>query len=311
FCDEANEYLYNPTLCLYFLEAFQDFCKFPKAMMDDNLAVDTQKITYISKLPIGEPLITDLMQKNASINISNVQSRFGIDDLLMDQSKDNQFIASYLYYVGALTMADVTEDGELQLKIPNLVMKSLYIERIRMMLLENPAIRDNGIFSAKKLYQKGDIQPLCDFVINHYFKILSNRDYAWANELTVKIAFLTLLYNDILYIMDSEAEIDRRYTDLTMIIRPDKRQFKIFDILIEFKYVALSDAKLTGEKARSMDQIDLDNMPCIKKNMDAAIKQANQYADALKQKYSELRLKSFAVVVLGFDRISWREIDHQ
>jgi hypothetical protein len=311
FCDEANEYLYNPTLCLYFLEAFQDFCKFPKAMMDDNLAVDTQKITYISKLPIGEPLITDLMQKNASINISNVQSRFGIDDLLMDQSKDNQFIASYLYYVGALTMADVTEDGELQLKIPNLVMKSLYIERIRMMLLENPAIRDNGIFSAKKLYQKGDIQPLCDFVINHYFKILSNRDYAWANELTVKIAFLTLLYNDILYIMDSEAEIDRRYTDLTMIIRPDKRQFKIFDILIEFKYVALSDAKLTGEKARSMDQADLDNMPCIKKNMDAAIKQANQYADALKQKYSELRLKSFAVVVLGFDRISWREIDHQ
>ena len=60
-----------------------------------------------------------------------------------------------------------------------------------------------------------------------------------------------------------------------------------------------------------MDQPELDNMPCIKENMDAAIKQANQYADALKQKYSELRLKSFAVVVLGFDRISWREIDHK
>jgi hypothetical protein len=308
FCDEANEYLYNPTLCLYFLEALQDFCKFPKEMMDDNLAVDTQKITYISNLPIGDPLITDLMQKNASIHIQNVQSRFGIDDLLMDQSKDHQFIASYLYYVGALTMADVTEDGDLALKIPNLVMKSLYIDRIRMMLLENPAIRDNGIQSAKKLYQKGDIQPLCDFVINHYFKILSNRDYAWANELTVKIAFLTLLYNDILYIMDSETEIDRRYTDLTMIIRPDKRHFKIFDILIEFKYVALGDAKLTGEKVRSMDQKELDHLSCIKESMDAAIKQANQYADALKQKYSELRLKSFAVVVLGFDRISWQAI---
>ena len=308
FSTKAREYLYNPTLCLYFLEAFKDFCEFPEAMMDDNLAVDTQKITYISKLPIGEPLITDLMQKNASINIPSVQSRFGIDDLLLDQSKDHQFIASYLYYVGALTMSDVTEDGELSLKVPNLVMKSLYIERIRMMLLENPAVRDNGILSAKKLYQKGDIQPLCDFVINHYFKILSNRDYAWANELTVKIAFLTLLYNDIMYIMDSEAEINRRYTDLTMIIRPDKRQFKIFDILIEFKYVALNDAKLTGEKARSLNQAELDQLPCIKENMDAAIKQANQYADALKQKYSELRLKSFAVVVLGFDRISWQEI---
>jgi len=96
-----------------------------------------------------------------------------------------------------------------------------------------------------------------------------------------------------------------------MIIRPDKRQYKIFDILIEFKYVTLSDTRLTGEKVRSMDQAALDHLPCIKENMDAAINQANQYADALKQKYSELRLKSFAVVVLGFDRISWREVDPQ
>jgi len=68
----------------------------------------------------------------------------------------------------------------------------------------------------------------------------------------------------------------------------------------------LGDTKLTGEKVRSMDQKELDHLSCIKESMDAAIKQANQYADALKQKYSELRLKSFAV--LGFDRISWQAI---
>ena len=76
--------------------------------------------------------------------------------------------------------------------------------------------------------------------------------------------------------MDSETEIDRRYTDLTMIIRPDKRHFKIFDILIEFKYVALGDAKLTGEKVRSMDQKELDHLSCIKESMDAAIKQGQK-----------------------------------
>ncbi len=38
-----------------------------------------------------------------------------------------------------------------------------------------------------------------------------NPDYKWANELTVKTAFLTLLYNDILYIMDSEVAIGRGY----------------------------------------------------------------------------------------------------
>jgi hypothetical protein len=308
FCTDADEYLYNPTLSLYFLQAFYDYCKFPKKMMDENLAVDTQKITYISNLPIGESMILDLGHKHSSIEISELKERFGIDDLLMDQSKDRHFIASYLYYMGALTIAGETPGGDLSLKIPNLAMKPLYIDRIRNMLLIDPMIRDNGILSAKQLYQKADIQPLCEFVVNHYFKILSNRDYAWANELTVKTAFITLLYNDNLYIMDSETEIDRRYTDLTMIIRPDKRRFEIFDILIEFKYVSLSESKLTGEKARNIDQKELDQLPCIKTSMDEAINQADQYAKSLKQKYAELRLKSFAVVSLGFDRISWKAL---
>ena len=254
-------------------------------------------------------MIIDLNHKQSSVEISELKERFGIEDLLLDLSKDRQFIASYLYYVGALTIAGETITGKTALKIPNLLMKSLYIDRIVQMLLPDPYIRDKGKLAAEQIYTQGDIQPLCDFVVNHYFKILSNRDYVWANELTVKTAFLTLLYNDNLYIMDSETEIDRRYTDLTMIIRPDKRRFEIFDILIEFKYVSLSEAKLTGEKARNMDQKELDQLPCIKDSMDGAINQANQYANSLKQKYSELRLKSFAVVALGFDRISWKAIE--
>ena len=308
FCIDADENLYNPTLSLYFLEALQDFCKIPQKMMDENLAVDINKINYISELPIGEKIITELGHKNARIEISELKERFGIDEFLLDRSKDRQFIGSYLYYVGALTMAGETNTGGTALTIPNLLMKSLYIDRMLQSLLPDPDIRDSGKLAAKQIFTQGNIQPLCDFVVKHYFKILSNRDYAWANELTVKIAFLTLLYNDNLYIMDSETEIDRRYTDLTMIIRPDKRRFKIFDILIEFKYVSLSDAKLTGEEARNMDQTDLDNMPCIKASMNEAVKQANQYAASLKQKYSELRLKSFAVVALGFDRLSWHPI---
>jgi len=58
-----------------------------------------------------------------------------------------------------------------------------------------------------------------------------------------------------------------------------------------------------------MDQKDLDQLTCIKDSMDAAISQANQYAKSLKKKYAELRLKTFAVVSLGFDRISWKAIE--
>jgi hypothetical protein len=57
-----------------------------------------------------------------------------------------------------------------------------------------------------------------------------------------------------------------------------------------------------------MAQQELDQLPCIKDSMDAAISQANQYAKSLNQKYSELRLKTFAVVSLGFERISWKAL---
>ncbi|MCK7470309.1 MAG: PD-(D/E)XK nuclease domain-containing protein [Desulfomicrobium escambiense] len=66
----------------------------------------------------------------------------------------------------------------------------------------------------------------------------------------VKIAFLTLLFNDRLYMMVSELEMDRGYVDLSLIVRPDMRRFQALDLLLEFKYLSLKDLELTGEQAR-------------------------------------------------------------
>ena len=54
-----------------------------------------------------------------------------------------------------------------------------------------------------------------------------------SNELTVKTAFLVLLFNDTFYIMDSETALDRGYADITMIVRPDMRRFELLDFLID------------------------------------------------------------------------------
>jgi hypothetical protein len=48
------------------------------------------------------------------------------------------------------------------------------------------------------------LQPICDFVEQRLFPVLDNRDYRWANEMTLKTAFLTLLFDDTFYIVDSE-----------------------------------------------------------------------------------------------------------
>ena len=308
FAPDAKESVYNPTLAIYFIKAFLGTCKYPRKMLDSNLAADDAKLQYISQIPKGGQLLLDLMKKDHALIISDLSDRFGIQKMLTDKSKDFVFMTSFLYYFGVLTITGQTEEGKLILKVPNLVTQGLYVERIQQMLLPEPADRDDGVLAAEQLYTKGDMEPLCEFVEQRFFKVFHNRDYRWANELTVKTAFLTLLYNDILYIIDSEKDAGSGYADLTMIIRPDMRRFKILDILIEFKYVSLKEAGLTGEKARGLSMKDLQAIPAMQAKMKEAKKQVKQYGDALEQKYDDLRLNRYAVVSLGFERLRWQAV---
>jgi hypothetical protein len=304
FTYKAKEYIYNPTLAIYFLKKFHKSCEYPRKMLDSNLAADEAKMRYVTKISKGRQLILDIINER-SIIIPELEDRFGIQQMLSSKSKNLTFIASFLYYFGVVTMSGETFDGKIELKVPNLVTQGLYVRRIRQMLLPEPDDRDDGVWAAEKLYQ-GDIKPVTEFIEQKFFKVFSNRDYRWANELTVKTAFLTLLYNDILYIMDSEAEADRNFTDITMIIRPDMRRFKIFDILLEFKFVSLKDAGLTGEQAKSLNFSELTELPQMQDKMKEAKERLARYGDALNHKYQNLRLKSYAVVSLGFEKL-WAE----
>ncbi|CAN2046611.1 AAA family ATPase [Candidatus Magnetomoraceae bacterium gMMP-1] len=307
FAFDAEELVYNPTLAIYFMEYFYNKCKYPRKMLDSNLATDEAKLRYVSQISRGRQLLLELVRYNR-LEISTLSDRFGIENMLNDKSKDNSFMASFLYYFGVLTMEGETELGKLNLKVPNLVMRGLYVERIKEMLLPEPGDRDDGVLAAEELFGKGDMEPICEFIEQRYFKIFSNRDYRWANELTIKTAFLTLLYNDILYIMDSEKELTRGYADLIMIIRPDMRRFKIFDILLEFKYVKLKDAGLDRDQVRKLSKEDIKKIPAVISAMKEAKSQLKSYGDELEKKYNDLRLKRYAVVSLAFERLCREEI---
>ncbi|MCD6397716.1 MAG: AAA family ATPase [Spirochaetaceae bacterium] len=312
FSHTANKSVYNPTLSLFFLKQFEKSCNYPKEMLDDNLAVDDGKLEYIAQLHRGRDFLMALMENKQEVVASKISKRFGIKDMLTDKSQDNIFLVSFLYYFGVLTIAGDTENMEVVLKVPNLVMMSLYVDRIYEMLLPEPEDRDDGRNAAKLVYQKGEMAPLCKFMEDRYFKVFHNRDYRWANELTVKTAFLTLLYNDIIYIMDSETEIDRKYADLTMIIRPDKRYGKVFDVLIEFKFVKLKDIGKTkgisAEQVRALSEDELLRLPEIAGKMEEGKKQIKEYGIKLEQKYGNLRLQKFVVVALGFERVCFNKL---
>ena len=307
FSDEPGEPIYNPTLALYFLEHFQQRCQPPPNMLDSNLAMDRGKLSYIAALPGGPQVIVDALQADTELSVPVLADRFGVEDLLTVH-KDRQFMASLLYYFGVLTLNGRGVFLDLQLRIPNLVMRKLYVERLQALLLPQPE-QDDARQAAKIVYQTGDLQPLCDFVEQRYFKVFDNRDYLQANELTLKTAFLTLLFNDLLYISDSETAMGRRYADLTLIVRSDARHAPLLDLLLEFKFVKLGDAGLTGAQAQALSREELTALPLIQQRLAEARAQTADYVRELRGRYAmELRLRVYVVVSLGFERLVWEEI---
>jgi len=95
-----------------------------------------------------------------------------------------------------------------------------------------------------------------------------------------------------------------------MIIRPDKKYLQIFDVLIEFKFISLKNAKITGEQAKQLSKEELLDMPEIKKSFVDGKKQIIEYARKLDDKYGNLRFKKFVVVSLGFERICFKNIEN-
>jgi len=305
FGEEPAEPVYNPTLALYFLQHLAETCRPPRELLDSNLAMDRGKIAYIAALPHGAPVLAAILNPDTPPTIARLAQRFGVEDVLT-QVKDETFMVSLLYYFGVLTLERITEQGKLVFRIPNLVVRKLYVEQLRDRLL--PEFGDRAAMRAavEAVYYRGDLQPLCDFIETRYFRVLDNRDYRWANELTVKMAFLTLLFDDLFYITDSEPALERSYADMTLIVRPDMRKYTLQDALLEFKYIPLSDLGLTGTAVKATPREDLAGLPLVAAALAEATRKAADYRATLQATYgAKLRLHTFAIVALGFDRLVW------
>jgi len=186
-------------------------------------------------------------------------------------------------------------------------MRKLYLEEVEAACL--PADTEDSMRAARALYMQADIAPLCNMLQKGVFEAFSNRDYRWSDELTVKTAFLATLFNDVLFIMDSEPELNRGYADLSMIVRPDMRHYDIFDVLMEFKFIKLSTTGKTAESISDISDEALHALPQVEKAFADAELQLQRYAPGILNKYgSSMKLCTFAVVAVGFDRLLWKRI---
>jgi len=306
FSNRVEERIYNPTMVIYFLEYLRDDCRYPTKILDENLATDRLKLEYVSTLPGGPEILTQVLDSEQPVAIAELSERFGMAEVL-NPVRDSAVTVSLLYYLGMLTVeSELTPDGKISLRAPNLTTRELYLERIRQLRLPGGEEIDEIRRVAETLYRKGDIQPLCEFIEGERMRLFDNRDYASANELTIKTVFLMLLAGNIFYILDSETELARGYADLSMIVRSDMRQYELLDILIEFKYLSLEKLKLSGRQAREIPREALEQLAEVKTQRQRAEAGLGEYRAALQGRYGDvLRLRCFSVVAVGFERLLW------
>jgi hypothetical protein len=307
FTEAETETVYNPTLCLYFLKGLQDRKAYPEEMLDNNLTMDRNRLLYLAGLLEGEPLLIEALTEENGLIIPAISRRFGAADMLKTV-RDRDTVISLLYYFGILTIAGRSGLRKWSMKIPNLVSRSLYIDQLRELYVTDYADRNalDGIKNA--LFEKGELKPACEFMENRLFPVLSNRDYRWINELTIKVMFMTVLYDDLIYMMVSETEVNHGYADLSFIVRPDARQYKPLDLVIEFKYVSLKELGMSGEDIRNKTHEELMKIPLVAAKLAEAENQVIRYGETLKDRYKLDTITRFAVVSLGLERVVYQEI---
>ena len=307
FSEEADESVYNPTLSLYFLKDLHKRGHYPREMLDDNLAMDRRRLIYVAGLLEGEELLIKALSDEQGLLISRLSRRFGIADMLKE-NKDRNTIISLLYYFGILTLAGTAGLNKLVMKIPNLVSRSLYVEQLQDLYLSTSDDQIAVESITDELFLNGNLQPVCDFLEQRLMPVLSTRDYRWTNELAVKVMFMTVLFNDHIYMMVSETEVNHGFIDLSLIVRPDMRRFQALDLILEFKYVGLKELGMTGLEVKAQSQEQLLALPKVAAKLEEAKDQAKRYADTLKTRYGLPTITCFAVVALGLERIVYQEI---
>jgi len=309
FCDKPDSpLLYNPTLCFYFLRHYQLECSPPRKILDGNLAMDAGRIRYIANLPGGASVIGNILDEQNPVLLPYLENQFGVEQLHRLQT-DARYMVSLLYFFGVLTISGLGGAlDELKLEVPNRAIYALYVEALREKALPELSDRRQVEALAKEFYQTADLRPLADYLEGTYFAVFNNRDYRWGNELTIKAAFMSLLFNDSYYIMDSEAALQRRYADLLMVIRPDMRRLLVLkDFVLEFKYLKPGDVGMTGAELRQQPRGALLALPAVQAELQAALLQLQDYRRVLVEKYREpQRLHCLAVVALGFERVVWQ-----
>ena len=305
FHEQAEGLVYNPTNVLYFLQELYQENEPPRTLHDTNLRTDQAKLAFLAGTDAGQRVVEKLTEEPGEIRVLQLQASFSLGDLTPRLSEDPDAVASFLYYLGLLTLTD--EPG--LLRIPNLVVRKLFLDRLLEVFLSAPGETPEARRAALSFFQSGDLKPLLKFLEEKLLPVLSNRDRRDSSEMVLKAILLSILFDDQRFVLHSELEADKSYIDLCLLSRPESRYPNAFDILFELKLVSRKTLGKKSQDLRAMDEATLREMPAVKRALSEARDQLGRYRAALSRKYRDsIPRRSYAVVAVGLERLIGEEV---
>ena len=242
FSKDVETKLYNSNMCLYFLNYYMSFGKIPGELVDTNIASDYSKIGNMLRLCRNENRL-DIIEKTLSgegiattlVRQFNPEKSFGETEMV-----------SMLYYLGYLTI--VGEDiGDPILRIPNQVIKEIYAEYFLKVLREDIDLDIDVNYNeiSREILKEGKIDKLIE-LSGEYLSGLSNRDYQNFDEKYVKIMLYCIARTTKKFIVKSEFELGRGYSDILLL--PKDLNNDYYSVMIEFKYLKKDEKNKLKEK---------------------------------------------------------------
>ena len=231
FSEDNGKSIYNTDMILYFIKQFIISYKLPREMIDINVRSDYSKlksIIYTNKKLNGNFKTLQTLIGGESISISNLIQDFSALNLYKEEN-----FKSFMFYLGLVTIKN--RKLKLNLKIPNETVKRIDIDFLTNALelervFEINTSKLSDFLADFALY--GDLE-----VFKYLAKMIKEntgiRDYIYTEQ-TVKSMYLAYLSLTPYYIIKSEEELNKGFSDI--LIKPLNPYVEYIG-LVEFKYI--------------------------------------------------------------------------
>lgn len=278
---DSKTTVFNPEMCIYYLNAIQTTNKEPRQLLPPNTSADISKISNFISLCDDDTLqyeICKAILNNKAIEMPVFPATINLNKV---RKLSRNEVLSVMLYMGFLTWS---REDDFLLCCPNKVIKELFFGYYFRYILDFGDlhfIATPKLIEAHNALHKGLLLPLLNYVSDMLTNTSANHSLAHFSENSIQIALQSACHSSTNIKVSADEEIiGKGYCDV--LIEENTDSSSRFAYLIELKYLSCSKA----------------NAKTIEQKYQEALEQLTRYASS--EKFARLsNLKCGVAVFVG------------